>query len=48
VADVCRLTCLEMGLPVVDREGEGRVAALKIDGNRVRLVEPAPDGSARR
>jgi DNA-binding MarR family transcriptional regulator len=48
VADVCRLTCLEMGMPVVDREGEGRVAALKIDGNRVRLVEPAPDGSARR
>ena len=41
VADVCRLTCLEMGVRVVDGASEERQAILKIDGNRVRLIEPA-------
>jgi DNA-binding MarR family transcriptional regulator len=41
VADVCRLTCLEMGVRVADRDGSGDQAILKIEGNRVRLIEPA-------
>jgi DNA-binding MarR family transcriptional regulator len=40
VADVCRLTCLEMGVRVVDGTSDERQAILKIDGNKVRLVEP--------
>jgi DNA-binding MarR family transcriptional regulator len=41
VADICRLTCLEMGVRVVEDSAEAGIPALKIDGNRVRLVEPA-------
>jgi DNA-binding MarR family transcriptional regulator len=49
VADVCRLTCLEMGVRVVERESDSNHAVLKIDGHRVRFVDPAiPDGTARR
>lgn len=49
VADICRLTCLEMGMRVVDNPAEGAFPALKIDGNRVRLIEPSgPEGSAPR
>jgi DNA-binding MarR family transcriptional regulator len=39
VADVCRLTCLEMGMSVVEGN-EDRAASLTVDGNRIRLEEP--------
>ncbi len=39
VADVCRLTCLEMGVRVVDGSAEPSAAALRVEGNRVRFVE---------
>jgi len=40
VADVCRLTCLEMGMRVVDDGALEQPAVLKVDGSRVRLIEP--------
>jgi len=40
VADVCRLTCLELGVRVLESDDSGPHATLQIDGNRVRLVEP--------
>jgi DNA-binding MarR family transcriptional regulator len=49
VADVCRLTCLEMGVRVVERGSDSEHAVLQIDGHRVRFVEPAsPEGGTRR
>jgi DNA-binding MarR family transcriptional regulator len=46
VADVCRLTCLEMGVKVVDEPEAGQNAVLKIDGNRVRFLAPgSPEGA---
>lgn len=40
IADVCRLTCLEMRMTVFSGERTGRAAILHVDGRRVRLVEP--------
>jgi DNA-binding MarR family transcriptional regulator len=40
VADVCRLTCLEMGVRVLEGPRFEDNAALEIDGNRVRFVGP--------
>lgn len=40
VADVCRLTCLEMGMTVRSGAGADRGAILHIDGRKVGLVEP--------
>ena len=40
VADVCRLTCLELGVRVVARGSAERLAVLRVEGNKVRLVEP--------
>jgi DNA-binding MarR family transcriptional regulator len=45
VADVCRLTCLEMGVRVVEGAPEPSQAALRVEGNRVRFVDPDnPEG----
>ena len=45
VADVCRLTCLEMGVRVVEGASEPSQAVLRVEGNRVRFVEPGrPEG----
>lgn len=47
IADVCRLTCLEQGVPVVsDENGEG-VAVLEVHGQKVTLRREAA-GPARR
>jgi DNA-binding MarR family transcriptional regulator len=47
VADVCRLTCLEMGVRVLEALPADRQAILRVDGHRVRFVEPgAPPGEA--
>ncbi len=40
IADICRLTCLEQGLPVVEEGEDGRVAILEIQGRDIRLLEP--------
>lgn len=39
IADICRLTCLEMGMTITSAEGAGRAAVLRIDGRKVSLVE---------
>jgi DNA-binding MarR family transcriptional regulator len=38
-ADVCRLTCLEMGMKVLDGPGTEPQAVLQIEGSGVRFVE---------
>jgi hypothetical protein len=38
-ADVCRLTCLEMGMKVLDGPANEPQAVLKIEGSRVRFIE---------
>jgi hypothetical protein len=39
VADVCRLTCLEMGMRVVEEDGLDQPAVLQVEGSRVRFIE---------
>ena len=39
LADVCRLTCLELGVQVV--EADGSVPLLVVEGREIRVVEPA-------
>jgi DNA-binding MarR family transcriptional regulator len=38
-ADVCRLTCLEMGMKVAEGPPPDRHALLRIEGSRVRFIE---------
>jgi len=40
IADVCRLTCLEQGMHVVEDGRESDVAVLEVRGQAVRLREP--------
>ena len=40
IADVCRLTCFEQGLPVTDAAHAAGVAVLEIRGWQIRLKEP--------
>lgn len=40
IADVCRLTCLEQGMNVVEDGRESDVAVLEVRGQAVRLREP--------
>jgi DNA-binding MarR family transcriptional regulator len=43
IADVCQLTCLELGMPVAtDGKGPG-VATLEVHGQGIRLQEPVAD-----
>jgi DNA-binding MarR family transcriptional regulator len=42
IAEVCRLTCLELGMPLAGNAAAGRTAILAIDGRRVALHEPDP------
>jgi DNA-binding MarR family transcriptional regulator len=39
LADVCRLTCLEMGVRVESTVGDGSAAVLQIDGRKVRFID---------
>jgi DNA-binding MarR family transcriptional regulator len=39
IADVCRLTCLEVGFPVVDGRHEGTVGVLEIHGYDIVLKD---------
>lgn len=39
IADVCRLTCLEVGFPVVDGRHEGSIGVLEIHGYDIVLKE---------
>jgi DNA-binding MarR family transcriptional regulator len=39
VADVCRLTCLEMGMRVAEGPPPAQHALLRIEGSRVRFIE---------
>ncbi|HMK08936.1 MAG TPA: winged helix-turn-helix transcriptional regulator [Anaerolineales bacterium] len=41
VADVCRLTCLEMGVRVLEGPSAEGEAQLRVEGNRIRFLEPA-------
>jgi len=40
VADVCRLTCLEMGVQVLDDATDEVGAVLSVEGNKIRLQVP--------
>jgi DNA-binding MarR family transcriptional regulator len=44
IADVCRLTCLEQGVPVVSDEGGEGVAVLEVHGQKVTLRQEAAPG----
>lgn len=46
VADVCRLTCLEMGVGIVEEAAPGEHGVLQIDGNQVRFLSPGTRGPA--
>lgn len=39
IADVCRLTSLEQGFPVVQKADDGKVAIIKIGGSNISLLE---------
>ena len=39
IADVCRLTSLEQGFPVVQNADDGKVAVIKIGGSNISLLE---------
>jgi DNA-binding MarR family transcriptional regulator len=41
IADVCRLTCLEQGMPVTDDGRDPGVAVLQVSGQAIRLREPS-------
>jgi DNA-binding MarR family transcriptional regulator len=48
VADVCRLTCLEMGIRVLEDGADEGTAALAVEGNKIRFQESGePEGSNR-
>ncbi|TET83756.1 MAG: winged helix-turn-helix transcriptional regulator [Anaerolineales bacterium] len=38
IADICRLSCLEQGFPIVDDPQDGAVAVLKIHGKSISLL----------
>ena len=40
IAEVCRLTCLELGMPLAGLGEGGRTAILAVDGRKVALLEP--------
>jgi DNA-binding MarR family transcriptional regulator len=46
IADICRLTCLELGIAVVEGAGESPPPLLRIDGVRLTLEWPAGRGLA--
>ena len=39
IADVCRLSCLEHGIPVVEDSKDGSVAILEIKGKKIVLLD---------
>ena len=40
IAEVCRLTCLDLGMPLAGHGEGGRTAILAADGRQVTLLEP--------
>jgi len=47
VADVCRLTCLEMGMRVLDNDTDDHAARLVVEGNRIRFEEWRADAEGK-
>ena len=48
VADVCRLTCLEMGIRILEDGADEGAAALAVDGNKIHFRESGePEASNR-
>ncbi|HET7009809.1 MAG TPA: winged helix-turn-helix transcriptional regulator [Anaerolineales bacterium] len=41
VADVCRLTALEMGVRIIEDRSDDHTAVLSVEGNKIHLHEPA-------
>lgn len=41
IADVCRLTCLELGVTVANSDAQDGLPALEIDGTEISLREPS-------
>ena len=41
IADVCRLTSLEVGIPVMELEADGAVAVIQVKGSKLMLKEPS-------
>ncbi|NIS83333.1 MAG: winged helix-turn-helix transcriptional regulator [Anaerolineales bacterium] len=40
IADICRLTCLELGFSIVGAPEDGKIPVLEIQGEEVRLKRP--------
>ena len=40
IADVCRLTSLEFGIPILEQDVDGAVAVIQVEGPKLRLKEP--------
>jgi DNA-binding MarR family transcriptional regulator len=43
IAEICRLTCMDMGMPIVEASVDGRGAALNIEGLRISLLVAEQD-----
>jgi len=39
IADICRLTCLELGIRVVDGESQDNVPIIKVEGREINIVD---------
>ena len=40
IADVCRLTSLEIGIPILEHDADGAVAVIAVEGPRLTFKEP--------
>ncbi len=40
IADVCRLTSLEFGIPILEQDVDDAVAVIQVEGPKLRLKEP--------
>lgn len=39
IADICRLTCLELGIRVVDGESQDNVPIIKVEGREINIID---------
>ncbi len=39
IADICRLTCLELGIRVVDGESQDNVLIIKVEGREINIID---------
>jgi hypothetical protein len=39
IADICRLTCLELGIQVVDIESRDNVPVIMVEGREINIID---------